>query len=50
MKKIILSLVAALFSFSAMGQVVYQNLSLDQAIEKAKATNKLVMVICSATW
>ena len=50
MKKVILSFVVALCSFSAFGQVEYQKLSLKEAIEKAKATDKLVMVIASATW
>lgn len=43
-------MIAALCSFSAMGQVVYQKMSLDEAIAKAKAENKLVMVIASTTW
>jgi len=50
MKKIILSFIAAFCSLSAFGQVEYQKLSLQEAIEKSKATNKLVMVIASATW
>ena len=50
MKKIILPFIAALCSLSAFGQVEYQKLSLQEAIEKSKATNKLVMVIASATW
>gem|GEM_PF-2532975 len=50
MKKITLFLATALCAFSAMGQVEYQKLSLKEAVEKSKATNKLVMVIASATW
>jgi hypothetical protein len=50
MKKITLFLAAAFCSFAAFGQVEYQKLTLKEAIEKSKATNKLVMVIASATW
>jgi len=50
MKKIIVSFIAACCSFTAFGQVEYQKLTLKEAIEKSKATNKLVMVIASATW
>jgi len=50
MKKTTLFLAAALCSFSAFGQVEYQKLTLKEAIEKSKATDRLVMVMASATW
>ena len=50
MKTILLLSIVALCSFSAMGQVVYQELSLTEAIEKSKATDNLVLVMASATW
>ena len=50
MKKILILFVAAFCSFPVMGQTVYQKLSLKEAIEKSKQTNKLVMAIASATW
>jgi hypothetical protein len=50
MKKITLFFAAALCSIVAMGQVEYQKLSLKEAVEKSKVTNKLVMVLASATW
>jgi hypothetical protein len=50
MKKITLFLITALCSLTAFGQVEIQKLSLSEAIEKAKASNKLVMIIASASW
>jgi len=50
MKKNTLLLVFTLCALPVMGQVEYQKLSLKEAIEKSKATNKLVMVIASTTW
>lgn len=50
MKKVFFGLVALLLSGSAMAQVKFADLTLDEAIAKAKVENKRVMVMGSATW
>ena len=50
MRKFLLLFVAAFCSFPLMSQTVYQKLSLKEAVEKSKETNRLVMAIASATW
>ncbi len=50
MKKIILALVAVVSVSALFAQVKYSDLSLSEAIVKAKSENKKVLVMGSATW
>ena len=50
MKKIFHVVVMLLISSSLMAQVKFEQGDLKEAIAKAKAENKLVMIMGSATW
>ena len=50
MKKLILSLLSALFLLPAAAQTNFRHLTLDQAIEQAKKENKLVFVDFYTDW
>lgn len=50
MKKISFVLLFLLVSVSAMAQVKFQDLAIKEAVAKAKAENKLVMILASTTW
>lgn len=40
----------ALLPFTAIAQVKTEKISLEEAMQKAKTENKLIMMIASATW
>ena len=50
MKRIFSVIVMLLISSSLMAQVQFETGNLKEAIAKAKAENKLVMIMASATW
>ena len=50
MKKLFFAVAMLFLSSSVMAQVEFENGSLKEAIAKAKADNKLIMVMGSATW
>lgn len=50
MKKLILSLLAALLVFPAMAQTNFRPISFDEAIKQAKAENKLVFIDFYTDW
>ena len=50
MKKLFFAVVMLLASSSLMAQVQFETGNLKEAIAKAKAENKIVMIMGSATW
>lgn len=50
MKRLFLALTMSLGAIASMAQVNFFEGSLSEAIKKAKTEEKLVVVMCSATW
>lgn len=50
MKKIFFAIVILFMSSSLMAQVQFESKSLKESVVKAKAENKIVIIMASATW
>ena len=50
MRKLLFIMMTLLVSSNVMAQVQFESGNLKESIAKAKAENKIVMIMCSATW